>query len=93
MKLKFEIDIEMTTDEIRLLQKYYVDDRNLNMSILNDGIYVTSRSRDDYPILMELVRKEVLYRDEFDYLRLSIIGDKVCDLLDRDLKLKKLLGE
>jgi len=93
MRMQINLEIELTPAEANFLRKYYVDDREKNLCVI--FLYTPQGIRDleQIKILTGLIEKEILIKDELENTRLSSIGQQVCDLIDRDLKLKKLLDE
>jgi hypothetical protein len=93
MNLRIEIEIEITEEEANFLRQFYIDNRNNNLCAI---FMYGSRNPAEIAktkIITSLLDKEILSKDELDNTKLTNVGNKVCDLLDRDLKLKKLFEE
>ena len=92
MLISVNIEIEISEIELRFLRKYYVDNRKFS---INSYFLINSldkNKKEDITNIFSLRDKEILIMDELDNNILTRIGNLVCDQLDRDIKINKILN-
>lgn len=86
MIVQVNLDIDLSQEEITFLQKYFV---NCRQRALNSYFFIKGKS--DHLSILSLQEKGILVENSIGNNMLTQVGNKVCDLFDRDHKLKKLL--
>jgi len=84
MDLKIVIDINLTQEELEFLRRYFENrERSLNLHFIELKKEETA---------INLVKKDILKVDSLGNSRLTNVGRKVMDMIDRDNRINEILN-
>ena len=83
MDLKIVIDISLTQEELEFIRRYFENrERSLNLHFIELKKETA----------INLVQKDILKVDSLGNSRLTNIGKKVMDMIDRDNRISEILN-
>lgn len=85
MKFSINIDVELTKIEVSFIKKHFVNNKKTH------NRFFFSTNNEDRRTLDNLSKHEVVYFDNMGNIHLTIIGNNIIDMLDRDKKINDIL--